>query len=320
MHRQTGQRSFADEVVADKGHAGKMDRISEVIDWDAITKLVAPVYSEPTGRPSYPPLVMVKALLLAQWYNLSDPQLEEALADRLSFLRFVGLSLDEPTPDHVTLWRFRQELGRQKLDQALFVEINRQLEVRGLMLKKGTLLDATLVQAQARPPRGGRRGQGVRSEVDADADWTRRENRNFFGYKAHLAVDQHTNLVRSAVLTSAKVNESEVADQLICNDEQAVYADKAYENKHRRKRLRTHGIKDRIMHRSHKHQRELPRWQTTRNGLIAPIRKKVERVFGTLKRSYGFTKVRYYSMRSNTTQLMLMVTALNLRRAVVLTS
>lgn len=174
---------------------------------------------------------MVKALLPAQWCNLSDPQLEEALADRLSFLRFVGLSLDEPTPDHVTLWRFRQELGRRKLDQALFAEINRQLEVRGLMLKKGALPDATLVQAQARPPRGGRRGHGVRSEVDADADWTRGENRNFFAYKAHLAVDQHTNLVRSAVLTSAKINESEVADQLICNDEQAVYADRAYENK-----------------------------------------------------------------------------------------
>lgn len=94
----------------------------------------------------------------------------------------------------------------------------------------------------------------------------------------------------------------------------------AYDNKHRRKRLRTHGIKDRIRHRSHKHQEQLPRWQTTRNGLIAPIGKKVERVFGALKRSYGFTKVRYYSMRCKTTQLMLMVTALNLRRAVVLTS
>lgn len=320
MHRRTGQRSFADEVVADKGHAGKMDRISEVIDWDAVANLVAPVYSEPTGRPSYPPLVMVKALLLAQWYNLSDPQLEEALADRLSFHRFIGLSLDEPTPDHVTLWRFRQELGRRKLDQALFEEINRQLEVRGLVLKQGTLLDATLVQAQARPPKGGGPGRGFRSEVDADADWTRRGRHYFFGYKAHLAVDQHTNLVRRAVLTSAKIYESEVADTLICNDEQAVYADKAYENKHRRKRLRADGIKDRIMHRSHKHQRELPHWQTKRNGLIAPIRKKVERVFGTLKRTYGFTKVRYYSMRSNTTQLMLMVTALNLRRAVLLLS
>ena len=320
MHRQTGQRSFADEVVAEKGHAGKMDRIAEVIDWSALAKLMEPIYAATTGRPSYPPLVLVKALLLAQWYNLSDPQLEEALADRLSFRRFVGLSLDEPTPDHVTLWRFRQELGRNGLDSSLLAEINRQLEARGLMLKQGTLLDATLVKAQAAPPQSGAGGRMAKASVDRDARWSRGRGGLHFGYKAHLSMDQDSGLIRRAILTPSKVNESEVADELICGDERAVYADKAYENKHRRRRLKSNGVKDRIMHRSHKNQDGLPHWQQRRNQLIAPIRRKVERVFGTLKRSYGFTKVRYYSLRSNTTQLMLMVTALNLRRAVVLLS
>ena len=111
MHQLTGQHSFADEVVASKGRSSRLERIDELIDWEPVAALVAPVYGSPTGRPSYPPLVMVKALILAQWHNLSDPQLEEALADRLSFRRFVGLGLDEATPDHVTIWRFRQELS-----------------------------------------------------------------------------------------------------------------------------------------------------------------------------------------------------------------
>lgn len=319
MHRQTGQRSFADEVVSDKGRGNRLERIEHLIDWEAMAALVKPIYNSPTGRPSYPPLVMVKALMLAQWYNLSDPALEEALADRLSFRRFVGLSLDEETPDHVTFWRFRSELSSHNLAEALLSEVNRQLDTRGLMLKQGTLLDATLVKSQAHHPQGGGPGKAARSEVDRDANWTRQGGDYHFGYKAHLAVDQHSNLVRKAVLTPAKVNESLVADILICGDEDAIYADKAYENKHRRHRLKGQGIKDRIMHRSHKNQDGLPHWQSRRNALIAPIRKRVERVFGTLKRTYGYNQVRYYSLAANATQLFLLVTALNLRRAEVLT-
>lgn len=96
---------------------------------------------------------MVKALLISQWYRLSDPQLEEALSDRLSFRRFVGLSLEEGTPDHSTISRFRKQLRRKKLDRALFAEFNRQLDARGLVLKQGALLDATLVRSQAAKPR-----------------------------------------------------------------------------------------------------------------------------------------------------------------------
>lgn len=320
MHKRTGQRGFADEMVSGRGRETRLDRIDGLIDWAAVAALVAPIYSAPTGRPSYPPLVLVKAAMLQQWYRLSDPELEEALADRLSFRRFCGLGLEEATPDHVTLWRFRSELGKRGLAEALLVEVNRQLDGRGLVVKQGTLLDATLVKAQARRPKGGKRGQAARSAVDPDADWTRQGGPYHFGYKAHVAVDQFSGLVRRAELTPAKTYESQVADRLICGDEQAVYADKAYENRHRRARLKAHGIKDRILHRSHKHQAALPPWQQRRNALIAPIRRHVERVFGTLKRSYGYTRVRYYSLAANSTQLLLLVIAFNLRRAEVLTA
>ena len=133
-----------------------------------------------------------------------------------------------------------------------------------------------------------------------------------------MAVDEGSGLIRRAILTPAKTYESEVADDLVCGDERAVYGDRAYEHKPRRARLKARGIKDRIMHRSHKNQAGLSPWQKRRNALIAPIRAAVERVFGTLKRGYGYTRVRYFSLAANLTQLRLLAIAYNLRRALVL--
>ena len=133
-------------------------------------------------------------------------------------------------------------------------------------------------------------------------------------------MDQGSGLIRRAELTSARINESLVADALICGDEGAIYADKAYEHKDRRQRLKAAGIKDRIMHRSHKHQAALPHWQAIRNRLISPIRSAVERVFGTFKRTYGYRRVRYRSLQANLLQLRLLCIAFNLRRADALTA
>jgi transposase len=140
----------------------------------------------PAGRPGYPPLALFRALLLAQWYQLSDPGLEEALADRLSFRRFCGFGLDDSTPDETTLCRFRGALAERGLAEALFAELNRQLDAKGLVLRAGTLIDATLVEAAvARPPQS----EGEVSTKDPEAGFTRRGQRSFFGFKAHVAVD-----------------------------------------------------------------------------------------------------------------------------------
>ena len=157
--------------------------------------LVEDIYSSGEGRPSYRPLTMVKVLLLEQWYNLSDPQMEEALSDRISFRRFVGLGLEDDTPDHSTISRFRCEMAKRSL-----------------------------------------------------------------------------------------------------------------------------GIKDRIMHRSHKHQSELPHWQKRRNELIDPRRKLVEKVFGTLKCSYDYSRVRHRGLGSNGAEMWFKLMAYNFRKAVRLTA
>jgi IS5 family transposase len=315
MHRETGQLTWIDGAVAGKGRNAQLERLAEVMDWSRILAVLKAVYAAETGRPAYPPLVMVKALLLAQWHRLSDPLLEQALSDRISFRRFVGLSLEDDTPDHSTICRFRQQLAEQGLDRALFEEVNAQLDARGLVIKRGTLMDATVLEAQAARPGG---EKAARSAVDPDADWTRVRGQSHFGYKAHLGVDQKSGIVRRAELTSARISESEQADALICGDEHAVYGDRAYQQRKRSERLQAWGIKDRIMRRRHKTQAVLPAGQLRRNRRIAKVRWQVEGVFGILKRIYGYTRVRYYSLQANTAQLLLLLTAYNLRKALAL--
>lgn len=294
----------------------KLDRLDALIDWRPLERLARKQRSASTGRPPYAPLAMLKALYLAGLYDLSDPALEEALMDRLSFRRFCGFKLDEGTPDETTICRFRAMAGDLLL--VSFAAINAQLDARGLVLRKGTLMDATLIAAKTNPPPR-EAGLGAKSEVEPDADWTKKNGRAFFGYKAHLGVDEGSGLVRRVVLTSAKIYESETAEQLICGDERAVYADRAYEHKGRRARLKQAGIKDRIMHRRHKYMAALPRWQQRRNHLIARRRAPVEAVFSALKRLYGLARARSLTLERNLARLLAIVTAYNLRRAVILT-
>jgi IS5 family transposase len=294
-----------------------LDRIGKLVKWYRFEKLLARLHEAATGRPAYPSLVMFKALLLAQWYGLSDLGLEEALNDRLSFRRFTGLGLDGDTPDHTTLCRFRNDLAAAGLAEKLFEEMNRQLERLGLVLKRGTLIDATLVEAATKPPAYG----SDEEATDPEAAFGKRSGRggSTYGFKAHVAVDQSTILIRDAILTPGNINDTVVADELIQGDERAVYADAAYDTHDRRAALKARGIKDGIMHRPNKHHPELPPRQRRRNRAISTIRAQVETIFAILKRHYGYVRVRYRGLIKNQSHLYLLCIALNLRRAVVLT-
>jgi IS5 family transposase len=147
MRRELGQLSLADGLVEGAGRNRQLERIAALVEWASFERQLGAIYAAPVGRPSYGPLVLLRCLLLQQWYRLSDPGLEEALSDRLSFRRFVGLALADPVPDHSTLSRFRSELVRRGLSERLLAELNRQLNARGLMVKSGTLIDASLVEA-----------------------------------------------------------------------------------------------------------------------------------------------------------------------------
>ena len=318
----SGQRGFADALMhPGLGTNRRLQRIDELIAWDAVSAVLSGLRSGQRGAPPFPALLMFKALLLQQWYGLSDPGLEEALGDRLSFRHFVGLTADRAGPDHATIWRFRQALQQAGLAEASFREITRQLDAHGLVLRQGTLIDASLVAAQTAPPPPQDVPEGasklVRSEHEPDADWTRRDRRLHFGYKMHIAVDAGSLLVRDAAMTPASCNETVMADALVQGDEAAVYADTAYSTHRRRKELRGRGIKPRIAYRANKHH-ALSSRQKRANALIARVRRGVETSFAVLKRHYDHHRARYRTLERNCTRLWLACGALNLRRALVL--
>ena len=201
MRRETRQLSLAEALVGGGKGGARLERIAGTLDWSELDALMAELRSASTGRPGWPPLSMLKALLLAQWYGLSDPELEDALADRLSFRRFVGLPLDGGVPDETTLCRFRGELARRGLTERLLAAVDAQLAARGLVLKRGTLIDGSLVEADADVRKG---PDGGPVTVEREAGFAKRRGKAFFGFKAHLAVDEGSGLVRRAILTPAQ--------------------------------------------------------------------------------------------------------------------
>lgn len=312
MRREGKQASFAEAWVVGGGNR-RLERIEGLVDWAAVERLLAPVYACPTGRASYPVLSLFKAVLLGAWHGLGDPELEAALADRLSFRRFAGLALDEAVPDHSTLWRFRDQLRRLDLADGLFAEVNRQLERRGLVVKAGTLIDATLIPAAAaEPPK--QKGGGL-SKADPDARWAKREKGGaHFGYKLHAGVDWGSGIVRRARLTPANVNEITLGPELVAGDEGSVWADKAYVGPRMAQAIATAGAKNRVQRRNQKNRR-LRASERRRNVLIGRVRGRAEGVFGALKRSYGLARLRYMSLARNATGVLLTLTGWNLARA-----
>src|SRR5215470_15535737 len=185
--KSSGQFSFVEALMPQGlGHNARLERLHELVRWYRFEKLMKGLRDEASpGRPGYRPLVLFKALLLQALYGLSDVELEEAVVDRLSFRKFVGLSLEEEVPDSTTLCRFRNVLNQEGLLAKLFGELDRQLEQAGVILKRGTMLDATLIETgAASPPKDGA------EPTDPDAAFAKRSGKPGFsyGYKAHLGV------------------------------------------------------------------------------------------------------------------------------------
>lgn len=314
--KRTGQLGFADAVLATRpGGNDRLDRLSGLVKWYRFEKLMAHLRDGGPGRPGYPVLVLFKALLVQSLYGLSDRELEEALFDRLSFRRFVGLGLEEAVPDHTVLNRFRNVLVVEGLFERLFGELDRQLEQAGVILKRGTMLDATVIEAVSLPPRGGH------PSPDPDARFTRRQGKpgSSFGYKAHVGVDEGSGLIRAVLATPANVNDTVPADALIRGDEPVVWADAAYHTHARERRLRANGVKARLARRANKHHRELPPRLQRYNRLIARRRAAVETTFATLKNRMGLSAIRYLGLAKANAQVLMAVIAFNMRRWVVLT-
>lgn len=312
--KRTGQMSLVEAFIGGKigGSSGALDRVGGLVKWYRFEKLLAGFNHGGAGHPAWPALVLFKGLLLQSLYGLSERELEEALADRLSFRRFAGLGLEETIPDHTVFNRFRNALIAQGLERKLFDELDRQLEKAGVILKRGAMLDATLIEAVSRP------GTAERPSHDPDARHGGKGGFTF-GYKAHVGVDEGSGLIRSVITTPANVNDTVPADGLIRGDERQVWADAAYDTKARRERLSAAGVKPRIARRPNKHHPELPPRLKRYNRLIARHRAAVETTFATWKNRMGLTVIRYVGLAKAQAQITFAAIAFNLRRWAALT-
>jgi IS5 family transposase len=315
--KRTGQPSFVEALMPKAaGGNAQLDKLVSLVKWYRFEKLLGDVRDEEgPGRPGYPVLTLFRGLLLQSLYGLSERELEDALNDRLSFKRFAGLSLEERAPDHTVFNRFRNRLIEAGLLEKLFAELDRQLEKAGVILKRGTMLDATIIEAVSLPPKD------HRPSKDPDARFTKRQGKpgSTFGYKAHIGVDEGSGLIRAVITTPANVNDTTPADDLVRGDERVVWADAAYDTHARRARLKAEGRKPRIARRPNKHHPDLPPRLKRYNQLIARRRAAVETTFATLKCRMRLTMIRYVGLSKAAGQVLMAAIAFNLRRWAAIT-
>jgi IS5 family transposase len=285
-----------------------LDRLEKLVDWQPIENALQAMYPASTGRPPHAPLVLFKMSLLQHCYGLSDPQCEALVTDRLSWRRFVGVSLHEAVPDETTLVRFRQRLIEHGQHEKLLVLVNAQLEARQLVLKRVTLVDATLVQAARRAPK-----KSDPSAGDGDAGYTVKAGQPHYGYKAHVSVDEEHTLIRAVSLTSASVHDSREFENVVRGDEQMVVADKAYASRARAAWLAARGIENGILRKA---ARGHPLGEPGKrmNKFLSGVRCRIEKIFGWWKRCTGYRRVRYVGGASNRLELEFKCVCWNLKR------
>ena len=327
--KQSNRLALSDYLVQKRNRRSKLDDINKMIDWRPIENKLKKVLKRTenaVGKPAYPGLLMFKCLVLQRMYNLSDIELENQLYDRNSFSRFIGLSMDDDIPDSITICRFRNELVGTRICENLFQRIMSQIKGIG-ELKKGICVDATIVESSRRPiktleviPKD--REEPDQEEViisysdDTEAAWIKKGNKSQYGYKLHMASDSETGLVLGGHITPANKSDMNELEQVLTeipDVEGRCFADKGYASAKNREIVKEHKLKDGIMHKA-KRGKDLSVWEKLRNRCIIPIRSGIERIFGTFKRSYGFTRSQYVGKAKVEQEFYIIALAYNLTR------
>jgi IS5 family transposase len=304
------QLGLLDNLMASKVSNDFLEKLDRLLDWKVIKAVLQTMYPATTGRPPCPPLILFKMSLLQHCYGLSDPQCEELVADRISWRRFVGLGLQDKVPDETTLVYFRRRLREEAHEGLLLQLVNRQLEERGLILRTCTLVDATLLQAARRPAAKDQEGGG-----DPQAGFTIRKGQPYYGYKAHVAVDQTHTLIRQVSLSDASVHDSQEFERVVRGDEEIVMADKAYWSAHRSRWCFRRNIINGILRKTSRG-RTLDARTVKLNRRLSRIRCGIEKVFGWWKRCTGYRRVRYVGREPNRWELEFKSICWNLKRLV----
>jgi len=281
-----------------------------VVPWGRLLGLIAPHYPKTGpkgGRPPMPLETMLRVYFLQNWYALSDPMAEETLCDSEAMRRFAGIELgDDRIPDETTILNFRHLLERHGLTEAIFAEVNAHLADKGITLRSGTLVDATIIDA----PSSTKNKAGAR---DPEMSSTKKGNDWYFGMKAHVGVDAGSGVVHSLETSTARVHDSQVWGDLLHGEETSVWADKGYVSAEREAGFKGSGKVWGVMRKAPKGGALHP-IDAQINRIIAMVRAKVEHPFRVIKRQFGHVKARYKGLAKNRAQLFTLFALGNLFR------
>jgi IS5 family transposase len=338
-----GQMGFFDVAKRYAGLDAKLDplvRIDALVPWAGFRGRLEAVWRRPAaerkskaGRKPWDAVVMFKAIVLCELYNLSDDQLEYQLRDRLSFVRFLGLGLEDPVPDAKTVWLYREQLAQAGVIEALFDDFDGHLKRQGYLAMGGQIVDASIVpvpkQRNSRDdnakikagetPVDWEQQPAKRAQKDTDARWTKKHGRSHFGYKNHVNVDRRHKLIRRYQTTPASMHDSQVVEDLLDPDNTAsdVWADSAYRSAEIEAKLAEKGLKSRVHRKGHRG-RPLSEREHQGNRTRSKVRARVEHVFGAQANDMGGTLIRSIGLVRAKARIGLKNLAYNMRRFVQL--
>jgi IS5 family transposase len=333
-------RGLFDEQIRLEKLSKKQDplkKLSSHIDFEYFRKplekaLFKDVEKSKGGRPAYDVVLMFKILILQRYYNVSDDAMEYAILDRLSFMRFLGLGINNAVPDSKTIWLFRDTLTKLDLIEQLFTTLDKQLDKDGIIVHKGKIIDASIVEVPKQ--RNNREeidqlkdgtipenwNENKTRQKDTDAQWTRKHFQNYFGYKNHIKVDSQTKLITDFQVTPANIADKHMADPLLDKKEdggQPLYGDTAYRSKELEELYKRKNIISKVNKQGY-HYKALTRADRKANKKNSRIRGRIEHVFGFMTNSMNGMYLKYRSFIRNKIGIGLMNLTYNLFRLVQL--
>jgi len=283
-----------------------LEEMNEVVPWGELCALIEPHYPKPGGgRPPIGVERMLRIYFLQQWFNLSDPGVEEALYDSVALRQFVGIDLGrEPAPDETTVCKFRHLLEKHNLGEKMLEAVNVHLEKKGIRISSGTIVDATILQAPGST-------KNREQQRDPEMHQTRKGKDWYFGMKAHVGVDSKSKMIHTAVATAAHVADSVVLPELLHGEETRVWGDGAYQGQTKVIHQNAPRARD-FTQRRCRYKDWVDEVQRAKNRNKSKVRSKVEHVFGVMKLKFGLVKVRYRGLKKNANRLFATCALVNL--------
>ena len=296
---------FSEQFRLDKlsKQGDPLERLDKVIEWEYFRDIIEKINKKKmvnAGPKPYDPLLMFKILILQRYYNLSDAQIEYQILDRLTFCRFLGLSLNDKIPDEKTVWDFRNRLIEKGLEKDLFEKFTALLETHGLIAHEGKIIDASFIEAPrqrnsreknkeikaGKTPSEWDDKPNKKRQKDVDARWTKKNNQTHFGYKDHAKVDNKHKFIDTYTTTSASVHDSQALDDLLTEKDegQNLWADSAYTGEEQENTIRKYKVNNKVHEKGYKN-RPLTQAQKESNTEKSRIRARVEHVFGFMEQS-----------------------------------